>query len=59
VAVVPLKFEGVLADWGDVDRARWIFVHHKKGLRFGLRFAGCAAGLLALFVAGGAGAGIA
>ena len=59
MAVVPLEFEGVLADGCDFDRARWVFVHHEEGLGFGLRLSGLAAGLIAFFVAGGAGAGVA
>src|ERR1035437_1601479 len=59
VAVVPFELQCVLADGRHFDRTGRLLIHRQQGLGFRLWLARCAAGLLALFMAGGAGAGVA
>ena len=59
VAVVPGEVESVVSHWRDGVGARRGLIHGQEGWFFVRRLADGAAGLLALGVAGGAGAGVA
>ena len=59
VSVAPCEADGVGADGGDGGGSRGRLVHGEQVVGFGAGFAGLAACCVALFVAGGAGAGVA
>jgi len=59
VAVFPMELDGVAADGLGAGGAGWGLVHLQQLRGFGLGLAGLAALNLALFDAGGAGAGVA